>query len=63
MGFEQGQNGLCLFFNLINLMRIACHVDGTLGRGNRGESTKFWNDVDAELGLEEWYINVNMTTL
>ena len=27
MGFEQGQNDLCLFFNPKTLMRIACHVD------------------------------------
>ena len=56
MGFEQGQNDLCLFFNPITLMRIACHVDDILARGNREESTKFWDAVDAKFGLKEWHI-------
>ena len=37
-------------------MRIACHVDDILARGNREESTKFWNVVDAKFGLKEWHI-------
>ncbi len=27
-------------------MRIACHVDEILARGNREKSTKFWDAVD-----------------
>jgi len=56
MGFEQGQNDLCLFFNPKTLMRIACHVDDILARGNREESTKFWDAVDDKFGLKEWHI-------
>ena len=54
MGFEQGQNDLCLFFNPKTLMRIACHVDDILARGNREESIKFWNAVAAK--IKEWHI-------
>ena len=41
MEFDQGQNDLFLLFNPISLLRIACHVDDILARGNREESTKF----------------------
>ncbi len=58
MGFDEGHNDLCLCLNPITLMRIACHVDDILTRGNREESTKFWNVVDAKFGLinKEWHI-------
>ncbi len=45
-----------MYSPLKTLMRIACHVDDILARGNREESTKFWNALDAKFGLKEWHI-------
>lgn len=54
MGFVQGKNDLCVYYNPKTGLRVGAHVDDCMTRGKRHVSRTFWEDVATRFAVKHW---------